>query len=274
MKYVHRELGEAAEASNPGPAGMRREILFLIGATALLFVAAYFAIGWAVELALPRISVERERAWFSSFTLDEKIAAPSNRVEAERFGHAEEVLKKLAARPGVPALDYKLVFIADKKPNAFAFPGGTIGITRGMLDLLDDEISVAFVLGHELGHFAQRDHLRGIGRSVGRALVWAIFFGDTGDSLSQHSATLLDLAHSRHQENGADLFGLELVYGAYGKSEGAERLFTWLELRERQPAWVSWMQTHPHPGDRVRHLREHAKTLGASETSQNPRKGS
>lgn len=264
MKYVHRDLGEAAEASNPGPAGMRREIVFLLIATASLFVAAYFAIGWVVELALPRISVERERAWFSSFTLSEKIATPSNRVEAERFGHAEEILKKLAARPGVPALDYKLVFIAEKQPNAFAFPGGNIGITRGMLEVLDDELSVAFVLGHELGHFAQRDHLRGIGRALGRALVWAIFFGDTGESLSQHSATLLDLAHSRHQENGADLFGLELVYGVYGKSEGAEKLFAWLEQRQRQPAWVSWMQTHPHPGNRVLHLREHAKKLEAA----------
>lgn len=264
MKYVHRELGDAAEASNPEAAGMRREIVFLLVATAALFVAAYFAIGWAVELALPRISVERERAWFSTFALNEKIAAPSNRVEAERFGHAQEILQKLAARPGVPALDYKLVFIAEKQPNAFAFPGGTIGITRGMLEVLDDELAVAFVLGHELGHFAQRDHLRGIGRALGRALVWAIFFGDTGESLSQHSATLLDLAHSRHQENGADLFGLELVHGLYGKSEGAEKLFTWLEQRQRQPMWLSWMQTHPHPGNRVLHLREHAKKLEAA----------
>lgn len=264
MKYVHRELGDAAEASNPEAAGMRREIVFLLVATAALFVAAYFAIGWAVELALPRISVERERAWFSTFALNEKIAAPSNRVEAERFGHAQEILQKLAARPGVPALDYKLVFIAEKQPNAFAFPGGTIGITRGMLEVLDDELAVAFVLGHELGHFAQRDHLRGIGRALGRALVWAIFFGDTGESLSQHSATLLDLAHSRHQENGADLFGLELAHGLYGKSEGAEKLFTWLEQRQRQPMWLSWMQTHPHPGNRVLHLREHAKKLEAA----------
>ncbi len=264
MKYVHREMGESAEASNPGPAGMRREIAFLLGAAAVLFLAGYFAIGWTVELILPRISVERERAWFSGFSLAERVGQPNGAEETARFTRAQETLTRLAAQPGVPALDYKLVFVAEERPNAFAFPGGTIGITRGMLQLLDDETSMAFVLGHELGHFAQRDHLRGIGRALGRAIAWTILFGDTSDALTKNAGTLLDLAHSRHQENGADIFGLTLVHGAFGKTAGTDRLFVWLEQRQRQPAWAQWVQTHPDPGNRVQRLREHAKQLGAA----------
>ncbi|MES2691863.1 MAG: M48 family metallopeptidase [Verrucomicrobiota bacterium] len=264
MKYVHRELGEAAEASNPGTKGMRREIVVLLLGTAALFLAGYFAIGWAVELALPRISVERERAWFSNFKLGVTASTPTTETEIARFAYAQDILAKLAARPGVPALDYKLVFLADKQPNAVAFPGGTIGITRGMLELADDESSIAFVLAHELGHFAQRDHLRGIGRALGRGVVLALVFGDVGDMVSERAGALLDLAHSRHQESGADLFGLALVHGAYGKTEGTDKVFVWLEQRQRRPAWTYWTQTHPEPADRLERLREHAKTLGTT----------
>lgn len=263
MKYVHRDLGDAAEASNPGPAGMRREIAFLIGATAALFLAAYFAIGWAVELVLPRISVERERAWFGQFSLAAHATTPEGAEESARFARAQATLARLIAQPGVPALDYKLVFVSESRPNAFAFPGGTIAITRGMLQLLEDEVSTAFVLGHELGHFAQRDHLRGLGRALGRAIAWTLVFGDMGDVLTRHAGTLLDLAHARQQESGADRFGLELVHRVYGRTEGTERLFVWLDERQRQPAWAVWLQSHPDPGNRVQRLQERARELDA-----------
>ena len=67
MKFVPRDMGEAADASSAGPGGMRREIAILLGASALFLTVVYFSIGWVVELALPRISVERERAWFGGF---------------------------------------------------------------------------------------------------------------------------------------------------------------------------------------------------------------
>lgn len=262
MKFVPRDMGAAAEASNPGPAGMRREILYLLVATAALAAVVYFLVGAAVELALPRISVAREREWFGDVTLGVRAAEPRNAMEIRQLAEARAALAKLALQPGVPALDYRLVLIGEPEPNAFAFPGGTIGVTHGMLDIADSEIALAFVLAHELGHFAQRDHLRGLGRAVGRALAWALIFGDTGDILTRHAGTLLDLAHSRQQEAGADRFGLALVHRAYGRTEGSERLFTWLEQNRRQPAWASWLQSHPDAGDRIERLRQEAKTLG------------
>lgn len=262
MKFVRRDMGEAAEASNPGSAGLRREIAFLPVATATLLLVSYFAIGWAVELVLPRISVERERRWFSDVTLGVHTVEPADVREIERLAAARAALEKLRPQPGVPPLAYRLVLVRDATPNAFAFPGGTIGLTQGMLELADDEIALAFVIAHELGHFAQRDHLRGIGRALGRALVWTIVFGDASDLLSRNAGTLLDLAHSRRQETGADRFGLALVQAAYGRTEGSDRVFLWLERNRKSPAWAQWLQTHPDSGDRVQRLREGAKKLG------------
>ena len=79
--------------------------------------------------------------------------------------------------PAVPKLPYRLILIENPKPNAFAFPGGTIGLTSGLIDSLDDPEALKFVLGHELGHFHERGHLRGLGRAIGSAVVFSILFG-------------------------------------------------------------------------------------------------
>lgn len=255
MKFVRRELGEAAEASNPGAPGMRREIFVLAGALLVLLVAGYASIGFVVELALPRISVARERAWFGGWKTPAATTAPGG--DAAAWERAEAVLQKLAAQPGVPALEYRLVLLDQAAPNAFAFPGGTIAITRGLLRVCgDDEVALAFVLGHELGHFAHRDQLRALGRTAGRAVAWGLIFGGTGDAVSAQTLNLMELAHSRAQEEAADAFGAALVQRVYGRTGGAERLFRWLEQRENSPAWTAWLQTHPTSASRIERLRD------------------
>lgn len=260
MKFVQRDMGAAAEASNPGSNAMRREIVFLVCTTAAIMAAAYVGVGWLVELTLPHISAEREKAWFQHFSLTAHRVEPVTPLERKRFDAAQQNLARLTAQPGVLALDYQLVLLADETPNAFAFPGGTIGLTRGMLQLLEDDIAIGFVLSHELGHFSHRDHLRGVGRAFGRALVMGLIFGNTGDALTTHATTLFDLAHSRSAETAADLFGLQLVQRVYGQTDGSERLFSWLENHQRLPAWTRWLQTHPEPGDRIQTLRAAANS--------------
>lgn len=267
MKFVQRDLGDAAEASSGGGrSGWWREVLLLGTALLALTLGLWFGIGWAVEVSLPLISVETEREWFGSFQPDEiEDTAKLPEPLAASFTRTRAVLTRLQADAAVPRFDYRLFVLPDKEPNAFAFPGGSIGVTRGLLELLeDDEVAVAFVLGHELGHFAHRDQLRGIGRALGRSLVWSLIFGgDGGGLLNTHLANLLDLRHSRGQEHAADLYGLELVYRTYGTTKGTDRLFLWLEQRERNPAWLEMLQTHPQPAGRLIDLRAHASRLQA-----------
>ena len=45
--------------------------------------------------------------------------------------------------------------------NAVALPGGNIVVFAGLLKEIKSENELAMILGHELGHFAHRDHLRG-----------------------------------------------------------------------------------------------------------------
>jgi Zn-dependent protease with chaperone function len=265
MKFVRRDLGEAAEASSGGgEAGLGREILLMGGALLGLILGLWFGVAWITELTLPLISPGTEHKWFGNFS-PSQARAEATLTGPQKAGRARvaAVLARLAADPSVPRVDYRIVLIPGSEPNAFAFPGGAIGVTEGLLDIVDEDVPLAFVLGHELGHFAQRDHLRGIGRQLGRQLVWALIFGEGGDLLSSQLPALLDLRHSRSQESGADLFGLELVHRTYGTTAGTERLFAWLEARDRNPRWLEMLQTHPLPANRLAEMRLHASRLTA-----------
>lgn len=258
MKFVQRDLGEAAEASSGGGGkGMTREILTLSGAMLALLIVVYFGIGFLVEWTLPWVSVEREQRWFGGMYANDDMGI----VVEENGGRLEDarrVLDKLLAVEEAPPISFQLILLEDSDPNAFAIPGGRIAITTGLLEVIEDnEIALAFVLGHELGHFMQRDHLRGLGRSIGRGLIWALIFGGSGgiDLISERTNQLLDLGHSREQESGADREGFLLVMQSYGTAEGSERLFEWLAEQSNQPRWLSVLESHPPPADRVEKLR-------------------
>ncbi|MCF3649564.1 M48 family metallopeptidase [Synoicihabitans lomoniglobus] len=266
MKFVRRDLGESAEASaGGGDRGLRREIVVLVAGIGGLILGAYFGVGFLVEWTLPLISPEREQRWFAEFPV-EKSEVVLDAARRDQLFEAQVILDQLTRQPEVPQIPYKLIMVPDRDPNAFAVPGGTIVLTTGLMDVLDGhEIALAFVLGHELGHFAQRDHLRGMGRSIGRGLVWALIFGGSGgvDVVSDRANRLLDLGHSRQQERGADGFGVRLVLAAYGTVEGGERLFSWLAETAQSNAGLTLLSSHPAPEDRIAALRASAAEYAA-----------
>lgn len=269
MKFVRRDMGDAAEASSGGGGrGMFREIVILLTAALTLVTALYLAIGLAVDLMMPLISFEREQRWFADVEPVPVDLSLSARQQNQML-RANRILDHLTGLPDTPPMAFSLYFMPDEDPNAFAFPGGAIGLTSGLLDLLDDEVALAFVIGHELGHFAQRDHLRGLGRRIGQTVVWGLVFGRTGSELAgEHLTRFLNLQYSRGQEERADAYSLRLVHEAYGTTEGTDRLFTWLDQHRDLPAWAALLTTHPDPGDRIEKLRTLSRDFESSASAR------
>ena len=258
MKIVNRQPAETADASsNRGSAWSELWHLTLYAAGLVVFV--FFAVGWAVDLIVPSISAEREAALFSKWNPVRKTTP-----EAEaRLRPAREILDRLIQDPAVPKLPYRLSLINSPTPNAFAFPGGTIGLTSGLLDTLESKAALTFVLGHELGHFHQRDHLRGFGRAVGGGIAFTILFGgEMGNRQFANTFThILGRSYSRDQEEGADRFGLGLAFRTYGETEGCDQLFRVLQESDETPEWAYMLSTHPAPKDRIEQLGKEAERL-------------
>lgn len=258
MNIVNRQPVETADASsNRGQ--MWSELRKLTLYAALLVVGVYFSIGLAVDLIVPSISPEREVALFSRW----KHGGDLTPEQTARLQPAQEILDRLIQDPAVPKLPYRLTLLEHQKPNAFAFPGGAIGLTSGLLNTLDNPLALTFVLGHELGHFQQRDHLRGMGRIIGGGVAFSILFGgEMGNQQFANTFThILNRSYSRDQEEGADRFGLGLVFRLNGETEGCDQLFRVLQETDEIPEWAYMLSTHPAPEQRIELLQVESERL-------------
>lgn len=259
MKFTPRDLGESAEASSGGGnRGMLAEFGKLLALSAAVIACIWLAFGGIAELVTRFITVEQEAAMLNILAPTFETWVPESEAEESRAAMIGDVLNRLVALPEVPPLDYRIIFVDMPEPNAFALPGGGIGITRGLLDALgDEEIAYAFIVGHELGHFKNRDHLRGLVRNVGAGAALGMLFGSSGAAhLASNAGELVGLSYSRAQEHAADDFGMTLVRQLYPDSKGADRLFVKLSEQGEPPAWAYMFFTHPDSHERIRRLRE------------------
>jgi Zn-dependent protease with chaperone function len=146
----------------------------------------------------------------------------------------------------------KVLVVDSDEPNAFAFGDGNIYITKGLLKKANKEEEVAFVLGHELGHFKNRDHLKSLGFNL--VIIFAKFLGVDVDSLGLSlSLKLQTTKYSQNAEILADRFGLEVLRCAYGRVDGAFSIFNKLKYQDKDNYLFS---SHPSFKKRLELMRE------------------
>ncbi len=251
MKFVPKRLTKTADISRSetslGDVG--RSILGLV----LLAVVAYWVMGRVADLVAVRISVEQERklAGLGVALLGE----PDARYDESRR-KAQQIVDALVAAADLRALDYDVQIVDKDVSNAFALPGGGIGLTTELIDGIETEEELAMILGHELGHFAQKDHLRGLGRGL---LLSTAMILVGGTDLASYVGPFIGVAenrYSRRQEEGADLIGLALLAETYGHAGGATRFFERLGSERTGPQFGGYLSTHPEPRARAEKLRE------------------
>lgn len=158
-----------------------------------------------------------------------------------------------------PDLPWSFAVLEDPMPNAFAFPGGYIFVTRGMMGLMSNEAELASVLGHEIGHVTARHSVA----MMTRAQVAQIGLG-VGSIISPELAqfsdaaasglSLLFLSYSRDAERQADDlgFGYALDHGY----DVREMVNVFASLQQAgnlagASALPSWLASHPEPAERI-----------------------
>ena len=116
------------------------------------------------------------------------------------------------------------------------------------------------VVGHELGHFRNRDHLRGLGKGLAFSLIMAaVGTSGTADSVTavaEFAGGLAIRSFSREQESQADDFGLSLVAGHYGHVAGSTGFFERMLERDQSVSGMKqYFRTHPLSQDRIDGMR-------------------
>ena len=249
MKYIPRELKGNVNVSVTHPLV---EFLWLAGGLVVIVGIVFFTLGFITDRAVARLPVSTEE-WLGEHGLGRFTADP----DPELTHRLQELLKALPEDSVLHRYTFSVYREASDHVNAVALPGGKIVVFSGLVDRLESENELLMVLGHELGHYAQRDHLRGLGRGLGVVLLTTLLFGldsSAGDMVT-NTFVNFQMDYSQVQESGADRFGLELLVGHYGHAGGSTDFFN--RLDGKNTSRIQYLRaSHPHPGDRVRKLEE------------------
>ena len=159
-------------------------------------------------------------------------------------------------------LPYEFTIVNDSSPNAWALPGGKIGINRGLLTELNSEAELAAVLGHEIVHAAARHGAQGVERGAmlsGALLATAALLGgseyrDLALQGAQLGAGAVNQKYGRDAERESDFYGIKyMVRAGYDPSAAVELQQTFVRLSgERRRDWLTGMfASHPPSQERV-----------------------
>ncbi len=235
-----------------------RDIVQLFAGITVVVVGLVVVIALATDVAVGFISRDTEKAIFAPVldTIRKSVGGSDATKEANEA--LRELFDRVHANTESLPYEFDVRVTCYAVPNALALPGGGILVTSGLLKVLHSENELAFVLGHELGHFEHRDHLRGLGRG----LVVAVALGLVGSAASAEVVANISnaalAAHNRGQETDADLVGVGAIVGMYGHAAGAMAVMTALSEASHEDFAdrVDILRSHPVSDDRKQAMRE------------------
>ena len=177
-----------------------------------------------------------------------------------------QLLEKHPDARGELSYDFQFFAVRDGTLNAFAFPGGFIGFHSGLILTAQTESELASVMGHEIGHVAQRHIARGIGGQrqdafipIAALILAALAARASPDAAiglilgGQGLAIQRQLNFSREAEREADRFGFQILKDADFDTYGMEAFFGRLQTsyRNYNDNIPPYLRSHPLTGERI-----------------------
>ncbi len=199
--------------------------------------------------------------------------------------YTEGLIYRLASNSQVQDRRLQVILLDNEQLNAFAVPGGVIGINAGLFLHAKTESQFAAVLAHELAHLSQRHFARQVEESRKQApiaiatLLGSIMLlatnnteaGFAGLMTSQAAATQLALSYSRDWEREADRLGMHTLVSAEIDPNGMPLMFKQMfeahKYSERPP---EFLLTHPVTENRISDAAGRVDNLTMVKTTENP----
>jgi predicted Zn-dependent protease len=254
----------------------------------LLFLAGLaFAAGAQAQFRLPNLDINRlvdtaKNVGKAVKEIDEPEEIAMGRDVASRLlgaaplvadpqlqRYVNSVGRWLAAQTERPDLPWQFGVLDHPNVNAFAVPGGTIFITRGLLDRMRNEAELAGVLGHEIVHVLRKHHLKAIQKGAQTALAGDALStalkdrgGAARDKLIALGAEVYSRGLDKSDELEADRLGVVIAARAGYDAYGLPSVLQALQAMSAQDSTLALMfKTHPAPGERLDALSERMQPL-------------
>ncbi|WP_439108995.1 M48 family metalloprotease [Halomonas flagellata] len=191
--------------------------------------------------------------------------------------YVESLITRLLPHSDLVDTDTLVTLVESRMLNAFAVPGGVIGVNAGLFAFADEEAALVSVLAHELGHLSQRHYARSLARAeqtqiptmaamLAGMLIAAGGGGDAGIGVAMGSQAAFiqdQLAYSRRFEQEADRIGLQAMAQAGYDPQAMVRMFRAMQrmasLQGGNPP--EFLLTHPVTESRLSDTQDRASQL-------------
>lgn len=196
--------------------------------------------------------------------------------DAEVTDYVVRIGNRLAARGPDTRQEFEFFMIRDPQINAFALPGGYIGVHTGLIMAAQSESEMAGVVAHEISHVTQRHIARIINNQQSSqwislaALAVAILAARSNSQMAEAAAALgpalvmqQQLNFSRDFEREADRVGLQLLEKAGFDPQGMVMFFERLQRATRvyEGGAPSYLRTHPVTHERIADIQNRAQEM-------------
>ncbi|GAA0823632.1 M48 family metallopeptidase [Colwellia sp. D2M02] len=166
---------------------------------------------------------------------------------------------------------WEVVVFDSKQVNAFALPGGKIGVYTGILNVTEDQHQLAAIMGHEVGHVIEHHSnerlsagkLSNIGMAVTTIAVGASDLENKGLWMAGLGVGVqygLIMPYSRSHESEADIVGQDLMARSGFNPQASIKLWQNMDKLSNGAAPAEFMSTHPSNQTRIKQLSQHLPT--------------
>ncbi|HEX7052593.1 MAG TPA: M48 family metalloprotease [Burkholderiales bacterium] len=213
------------------------------------------------------LSPQTERRIGERIVRDIRFRDPHYLDDPEILDYLSKLGMRLVRANASARSDFEFFAMRDSVVNAFALPGGFVGVNTGLLMLADSESQLASVLAHEIAHVSQRHIARMLGQEqqlqmpMLAALAAAILLGHANPDLAtgavaaaQAGAIQSQLGYSRDFEREADRIGLRTLMAAGFDPRAMAAMFEKLQRANRvseDSTLPGWLRTHPMTVERI-----------------------
>lgn len=250
-----------------------KPLLFGLTMAALLTACATTTSPTGRKQYVGAVSQEQLQQMGQQAFAEAKAKTPQS-TDARQTAYVRCVVGALTAQlpPNWRNVQWETALFVDKEPNAFALPGGKVGVNTGIFTVAKNQDQLAAVIGHEIGHVISNHHderiTRQLGAQAGLGIAGALLGSRYGEGAAQATNQyggmaaqgLFLLPNSRDQESEADVVGQQLMAQAGFDPRAAVNL--WQNMiaagGSRPPQWLS---THPDPQSRIGELGRRAAGL-------------
>jgi len=160
--------------------------------------------------------------------------------------------------------DFKVLAVSEI--SAFCLPGGFIYINEGLLNRLQDDDEVAFVMAHELTHAAHRHYAHRLEEMDSVQILGgllSVLAKDRNLAIAQLVTDLTWLRYSRVDEDDADSTAMELIWNAGFDLQGGVRVMQVFAEMEKGRNTPKFLRDHPPAKQRFDRLKIKAERLAA-----------